>query len=110
MEDNFQGRLDRLDREGGDVGQLIGLPVAEYAYHRRAYSAIVYGKGPLFFIELADEVGEDVLIAGLQEYLKRNRYGVAEPADLLSVLEEVSGRQLDGPFAEWVGTFLGLEE
>ncbi len=79
----------------------IGMPVS--AYDDREYGVFVYRKGAVFFYALEQELGRDTLLEALQTYLERYRYRVARPEDLLHVFEEVSGRDLDEIFAEWVG-------
>jgi aminopeptidase N len=87
-----------LQEQGMDMA--IGLSVA--AYSEGLYGAVVYGKGPLFFHALREQVGDETFTAILRTYYERYRYGVAYPADLLSVAEEVSGQELDALYEEWV--------
>ncbi|HJS19122.1 MAG TPA: hypothetical protein VJ785_10245, partial [Anaerolineales bacterium] len=78
----------------------IGLPVA--AYDGAEYGAIVYGRGPLFFIELRDEIGEEVFNAFLKEYSEELSWGIATPEFLQSLAEEHCACHLDAMFDEWV--------
>jgi hypothetical protein len=77
----------------------IGMPVAEYKYN---YESLVYGKGALFFAKLRDELGAETFEKLLREYLARYRWKIAMPADFQALAEEVSGRDLDALFDEWV--------
>jgi hypothetical protein len=79
----------------------IGLPVKDYP--RDSYETIVYGKGALFFATLRDEIGPEAFGNLLRTYLERYRWRIATPADFQSLAEEVSGKDLDALFAEWVG-------
>ena len=84
----------------------IGLPVSAYG---DAYFDIVYGKGPLFFQALAEQIGNDSLLGALQGYLAAHRYGIVYPADMLRSFEQALGRDdLDGLFRQGVGEFAGL--
>ena len=79
----------------------IGLPVRDYPSD--SYETVVYGKGALFFATLRDEIGPEVFEQLLRTYLKRYRWGMATPADFHALAEEVSGKDLDALFAQWVG-------
>jgi hypothetical protein len=78
----------------------IGLPVA--AYDGAEYGAIVYGRGPLFFIALRDEIGEEVFNAFLKDYSGQLSWDVATPEFLQSLAEEHCACDLDSMFNEWV--------
>jgi hypothetical protein len=78
----------------------IGLPVRNYP--RDSYETVVYGKGALFFATLRDEIGPETFKKLLQTYLERYRWEIATPADFQALAEEVSGRDLDALFAQWV--------
>jgi aminopeptidase N len=77
-----------------------GLPVA--AYSEELYGPVVYGKGPLFFHALREQVGDELFTEILRAYYERYRYGVAYPRDLLDVAEEVSGQEVDPLYEEWI--------
>jgi dienelactone hydrolase len=94
---SFAGRWDRVGQE--DI--VIGLPAGEY--EGSEYSGIVYGRGPLFFIELAEEMGEDTFNAFLRDYYQQNKWGIATGPELKSLAEKHCACDLSGLFAEWVG-------
>ena len=48
----------------------IGLPVA--AYSGQEYSAIVYGRGPLFFVALKERMGAETFDAFIREYSEKH--------------------------------------
>ena len=95
--DSLVGRWDRVDR--ADIP--IGLPAGEY--DGTEYGAIVYGRGPLFFEALAEEMGEDVFNAFLRDYYQQNKWGISTGQTLKSLAEEHCGCDLSPIFAEWVG-------
>jgi len=78
----------------------VGLPVA--AYPQDLYGSVVYGKGPLFFHAMRQQVGDETFYRILSSYLEEYRYGVAYPQDLLSVAERVSGQELDALYERWI--------
>jgi len=79
----------------------IGLPVA--AYTPKAYSAIVYGKGPLFFQALRERMGDEAFFRFLRRYVAENRYDIATPERLKAIAEEEAGQSLGNLFQDWVG-------
>jgi dienelactone hydrolase len=92
--------VDRWGRvEGEDIP--IGMPAGNY--QGSEYSAIVYGRGPLFFEALSQEMGEDTFNAFLRDYYQQNKWGIATGAELKALAEEHCGCDLSGLFAEWVG-------
>lgn len=78
----------------------IGLPVA--SYQGSAYSAIVYGRGPLFFEALRDEIGVVAFDAFIQEYATTLAWKIATPESLQALAEKHCARELDELFAGWV--------
>jgi hypothetical protein len=98
LEQTFEAPYQRLQESGQDMP--IGLPVASYP--QDLYGPVVYGKGPLFFSELRDLVGDEVFEQILDAYFEQYRYNVAYPQDFLAVAERVSGQNLDGLYEKWV--------
>ena len=64
----------------------IGLPVA--AYDDQEYSAIVYGRGPLFFVALREKMGVQAFNAFLKDYTETLSWNIATPEFLQSLAEE----------------------
>lgn len=94
----FQDPYQRLLESDQDMA--VGLPVE--AYTESLYGAVVYGKGPLFFHALREQVGDEAFVEILRTYYERYRYQVAYPQDFLAVAEQVSGQELDALYAEWI--------
>lgn len=61
----------------------------------------VYSKGPVLIHMLRERLGHEVFDAGAREYLRRYGLGLAETDDFRRVLEDVSGRSLEGFFDQW---------
>ncbi len=61
------------------------------------YGGIIYNKAPIVMRQLEQITGEDNLKKGLQAYLKKYSWDNARWDDLVSILEETSGK----PLIEW---------
>jgi hypothetical protein len=96
MRESFYARWDRVGREPIPIGK----PVAEY--DEVAYSAIVYGRGPLFFEALQQQLGESGFNSFLQKYTAAFSWEEAMPEDLQRMAEAECGCDLDDLFNEWV--------
>ncbi|MGH2537321.1 MAG: M1 family aminopeptidase, partial [Candidatus Promineifilaceae bacterium] len=79
----------------------IGLPAG--AYEGNAYSAIVYGRGPLFFEALSEAMGGPAFDAFLRAYVAEHSWGHASGASLQATAEASCACDLDTLFAAWVG-------
>ena len=97
-ERTFEQPYERLVEEGRDVP--VGQPVR--AFSREDYGPVVYGKGPLFFQALRDEMGDEAFFALLRAYLEAYRYKIATPERFLALAEEVSGQELDSLYEKWI--------
>jgi pimeloyl-ACP methyl ester carboxylesterase len=95
--DSFLRRWDSID--GADIP--IGLPAGEY--EGSEYSGIIYGRGPLFFDALAEEMGEESFNTFLRDYYQANKWGIASGATIKAAAEETCGCDLTDIFAEWIG-------
>ncbi len=78
----------------------VGLPVA--AYDAREYSAIVYGRGPLFLLALRDRIGEEGMTTLLRRYYEEQAWDIATPAEFRALAVAVGGTEVDALFADWV--------
>jgi hypothetical protein len=96
FQNSLEARWDGVNR----AEIPIGLPVAEYS--GQEYGAIVYGRGPLFFVALRERMGEEVFDAFIKEYTKTLSWGIATPEILQSLAEKHCSCELDDIFNEWV--------
>lgn len=97
------GFIESLDSRWAAVDKTakpIGLPVGDYT--AREYGAIVYGRGPLFFIALRDRLGAAKMTELLRRYYAEQAWAIATPEDLRALAEEVAGTSLADLWAEWV--------
>jgi aminopeptidase N len=68
------------------------------------FDGITYAKGAAVLKQLVAYVGYDNFLAGVRAYFAAHSFGNATLADLLSALEEVSGRDLGAWSREWLET------
>jgi hypothetical protein len=78
----------------------IGLPVAKYT--GQEYGAIVYGRGPLFFVALRDEMGIEAFDSFLKDYTQTLSWKISTPQTLQSLAEKHCSCDLQKIFDEWV--------
>jgi len=78
----------------------IGLPVAKYTGPQ--YGAIVYGRGPLFFVALRDEMGAETFDAFIKDYTQSLSWKISTPQMLQSLAEKHCACDLQKIFDEWV--------
>ncbi len=94
--ESWVGRWKRVDF--ADIP--IGLPAGEYV--DQEYGAIVYGRGPLFFLELEESYGQDMVLDAVQNYYADNIWGIGDTDELRAALEDSCGCDLSAEFEEWV--------
>jgi len=96
FQSSLEGRWERLNNEKIP----IGLPVAGYS--GAEYGAIVYGRGPLFFVALRKEMGTESFDAFLAEYTQSLSWKIATPEVMQSLAEKHCSCDLQAIFDEWV--------
>ncbi len=98
--DGFRASLEDRWARVENAQIPIGLPVAGYTGGE--YGAIVYGRGPLFFAALKNEMGADIFDVFIKDYTEINAWGIATPENLQALAEKHCACELDALFAEWV--------
>ncbi|MFD9489396.1 aminopeptidase N [Streptomyces sp. NPDC059991] len=68
------------------------------------FDGITYAKGASVLKQLVAYVGRDDFLEGARRYFKNHAYGNTRLGDLLSVLEEVSGRDMTSWSRSWLQT------
>jgi aminopeptidase N len=63
---------------------------------------VTYQKGSVVLHMLRNEVGDEIFWKSVNFYLNRHRFGNVESKDLKAAFEEVSGKNLDLFFTQWV--------
>ncbi|AJT67057.1 Aminopeptidase N [Streptomyces lydicus] len=68
------------------------------------FDGITYAKGASVLKQLVAYAGQDAFLEGARRYFQRHAYGNTRLADLLSVLEETSGRDMAAWSQAWLET------
>ena len=68
----------------------------------KVLNGLVYQKGGWFLHMLRREVGTEKFWAAIREYYRRYRDANASTAELRAIFEQVSGKPLEGFFAQWL--------
>ncbi|MEO6062116.1 MAG: M1 family aminopeptidase [Thermoflexales bacterium] len=66
--------------------QPAGLPTGQYP--PGAYGPFIYGKAPIFFDVVRRAAGDEAFLRWIRLYAARNRFGIAQAANLLSAADE----------------------
>lgn len=74
---------------------------SEYA-NATEYSYMTYVKGALMLDDIRNTVGDAAFKKGLRTYYSENKFGIAEPQDLIGAMERASKCRLDGLFESWL--------
>ncbi len=77
----------------------IGKPANDYS--GTEYSAIVYGRAPLFILELENKMGKDVFSNFLAEYINEYRWKTVTSENFRSMAENKCDCDLGELFNEW---------
>jgi hypothetical protein len=80
--------------------QVILRPVNEF--NEQEYSLLVYEKGAIMYNTIRDMVGDEKFFKILQTYYDRYKFSNAHTEDFINVVEEVTGKQWDDFFDEWL--------
>lgn len=94
--ESWNGRFNRIDSDPIPIGQPVS------AYEGSEYSAIIYGRGPLFVEILAQEMGQPTFDAFLADYVTQNQWGVGTTESFRQLAETHCACDLSDLFAEWV--------
>ena len=88
------------DQTAGTTPVWQQLPNLDLA--KSNYGPIVYNKAPAILKQLEFMLGEEAFRAGVTAFLRRYQYANATWRDLLQVLEETSGTDLDAFGAQYI--------
>ncbi len=75
--------------------------INEYA-NETEYSYMTYVKGALMLDDVRNTVGDAAFMQALKNYYADNKFGIAEPQNLIGAMENASHRKLDGLFKSWL--------
>jgi aminopeptidase N len=99
IEKSWAYRQDQLPSTHPVAADIPDLQAVEVNF-----DGITYAKGASVLKQLAAYVGIDNFLAGLRVYFGKHAWSNATLADLLTALEEASGRDLSGWGAQWLQT------
>lgn len=93
---SFEDRWNRVEK----AEIPINLPAESYS--PLEYSAIVYGRGALFFDALEQKMGSDSLEAFLKEYYRAHKWGVGSTETLLELASHECRCDLSRIISQWM--------
>jgi aminopeptidase N len=99
IEKSWAYRQDQLPSTHPVAADIPDLQAVEVNF-----DGITYAKGASVLKQLVAYVGQEQFLAGLRVYFAKHAWGNATLADLLSALEEASGRDLSWWSAQWLET------
>jgi len=102
-QDDAQGFYASLEERWGLV-ENAPIPIGRSAgdYSQIEYSAIIYGRAPLFMDALRQEMGEQAFSDFLKNYVETYRWQEVTPQDFLLTLEQSCDCDLNAIFAQWI--------
>ncbi len=98
--DRFRQSLEERWARIDDAHLPIDRPVS--AFSSLEYSAIIYGRGPLFFEALQRQMGEQAFARFLKDYVAAYSWGIATTGSLKSLAEQECGCDLTALFDNWI--------
>jgi hypothetical protein len=99
-----------MGRMLGETDAPVNLPTSAYAGGLQ-YSAVVYGKGALYYGALRRAVGDPVFFSSLREYYARYRGKVAGPRAMLEIVQaKAPSAGVEGLYRHWIEETHGDED
>jgi len=97
-------RFGQLRAYFSEVSERYARPIVDYHFREPidVFDRHLYEKGACVLAMLRSELGEAGFWAGVQHYLSDRAHGSVHTRDLQRALEDATGRNLDGFFAQWV--------
>jgi aminopeptidase N len=96
---NWAYRQDQLPSTHPIAADMVDLDSV-----RVNFDGITYAKGASALRQLVAWVGEEQFVAGVRSYFSKHAWGNTELSDLLTELEETSGRDLGEWTLQWLQT------
>jgi hypothetical protein len=93
---SMKARWDSLN----DQKIPIGEPVSDYT--NNSYGVIIYGRGPLFFQALREQIGQSTFDSLMRDYTTSFAWGIATTDSFKNLAEKHCNCDLSPLFAEWV--------
>ena len=88
----------------GEARQRYQRPIATNVYNEPSdvFDRHLYEKGGMVLHMLRVQLGDEAWWASIKHYLERHRQGNVTTHDLQRAIEDVTGRNLEGFFQQWV--------
>ena len=96
FKDSMEGRWAGADYEAIAIGQPVRV------YDGTTYSAIIYGRGPLFLIALREEMGTAVFDGFMRDYVEIYTWGNATTEGFRTLAEKHCNCALTPLFEKWI--------
>ena len=94
--ESWTARWERVNMEALPIG------LSADAYAGAGYSAIVYGRGPVFMQTLAETMGQSTFDAFLKDYARRYQWEISGTQEFKTLAESHCKCDLTPLFVEWV--------
>jgi len=92
---SFEERLQRVENRTLSIGKKVS------AYRGTEYGAIIYGRAPLFFLDLRELMGEEALHSFLRQLLEDFSGRVLDGETFLESIMEITGGGADSIIGEY---------
>lgn len=99
---DFLGSLEAWAAYATENNLPLGQPVREYERPEFAYGAAIYGRGPLFFVALREQIGAEAFADFLSNYYNNFKFGIATTETLKTTAEQSCTCSLDELFETWI--------
>jgi hypothetical protein len=107
MKVNYQ-----IHRLVGGVDKPVLLPASSFEGPLE-YSAIVYGKGALYFDQLRGLIGHEAFLSAIKSYYDAFWFGIAGPEDFKKIAQQQSrgkSKDIENLFQRWMNGLHGDED
>jgi hypothetical protein len=94
--DSMKGIWDNIN------DQIIPIGEAVSAYTNNAYSAIIYGRGPLFFQALRQQIGQATFDSLMKDYITTFCWDIVTTDSFKKLAEKHCNCDLTSMFNEWI--------
>jgi hypothetical protein len=96
-------RQENLQKYADYVSEERDFPLTQFrSRHSTSSEAVGYGKSLMFFHMLRQQLGDKLFVQGLQDFYKRNEFQIASFDDICRSFEDVSGKEMEASFDQWL--------
>jgi len=102
----FEAQLNLLNKQKSYLRESkvkkVDFVRFQYTNKLEMFDGHTYSKGACILHQLRTVIGDDAFFSGLKMYLTRHAHGSAEMHQLRLIMEEVTGRDLNWFFNQWM--------